>query len=770
MSIIHATAQSNPPKWIDFNKNGKLDIYEDASKSISNRVENLLSQMTLNEKANQLATLYGYGAVLNDRLPTEGWKDSLWKYGIGNIDEQLTGLRKDTVYAYPYSSHAYALNIIQKWFIEETRLGIPVDFTSEGIRGLNHMKATYFPSQLAQANSFDRALIYDIGKITGKEGKVLGYTNIYSPILDVATDPRWGRVEESYGSEPYLISQLGKQQILGIQSNGIASTVKHFAAYSIPIGGRDGNVRANPQMTPRELWEIYLEPFRVAFLEARPMGVMASYNDYDGEPIIGSYYFLTEILRKAFQFSGYVVSDSEAFEYLFSKHHVAKDATEAAAMALHAGMNVRTNFDQPKEYLAAIKQAVKTGKLSEADLDKRVSEVLSVKFRLGLFDHPYIDEKAADTIVHNTAAKHIALTAAHESIVLLKNEQNILPLDIKKYKNIAIIGPNAKEIRSLLSRYGPVNSAVKTVYDGISDALPSAVNLNYTKGLDHIDEHFPQSDIQYFPLDAAEQDSINVAVNIAKKSDVIILVVGDNLETVGESKSRLSLDLPGHQNELVKEMIHCKKPIIFIHVGGRPTSYNLAADSVNAILETYYLGEYTGNAIADVIFGKYNPSGKLATPILKNVGQIPLTFPQKMSDDAGGNASEKGFLYPFGFGLSYSKFVYSNLYVTVPQNWKNDSVSVQFQVENISNVDGTEIMQIYIKDSLASLVPYTMRLREFARVNLKAGESKKIAFKLPYTAFSMYNKDLKMVVEPGQFVVMVGASSEDIRLKKVITL
>jgi beta-glucosidase len=388
--------------WMDLNKNGKKDIYEDTTKPTEERVNDLLRQMSIAEKTCQLATLYGYGAVLKDRLPTSGWRDSVWKDGIANIDEQLTGLRKDTLYAFPYSSHATAINEIQKWFVENTRLGIPVDFTTEGIRGLNHMKATYFPAQLAQASAFDRDMVYQIGKVTGAEARALGYTNVYSPILDVSSDPRWGRMEETYGSDPFLVSQLGKQAILGIQTNKIVSTVKHFAVYSIPVGGRDGDVRVDPHVAPREMWDLYLEPFRVAFKEAHAKGVMASYNDYDGIPIISSRYFLTTILRKQFGFDGYVVSDSHALEDLFDKHHVARDTADAARLALSAGLDVKTDFQTPANYILAVRRGIKNGSIPVSVIDDRVKEVLRIKFWLGLFDHPYVANTAeADQVVHN---------------------------------------------------------------------------------------------------------------------------------------------------------------------------------------------------------------------------------------------------------------------------------------------------------------------------------------------------------------------------------
>ncbi len=348
--------------WIDFNKDGVKDIFEDPLQPIAARVRDLLQKMTLDEKANQLATVYGYGAVLKDRLPMPWWKDSIWKYGIANIDEQLTGLRTDTMFAYPYSDHTKAINIIQRWFIENTRLGIPVDFTTEGIRGLNHMKATYYPSQLAQACTFNYDLVHQIGRVTGREAKALGYTNVYSPILDVALDPRWGRIEETYGSDPFLVGSLGVANATGLQSQGIASTAKHFAVYGIPLAGSDGGVRTHPMIAPREMMAKLLEPFRMVIEQAGIMGVMVSYNDYDGTPIMASKYFLTDLLRKRFGFKGYTVSDSHAYEDLYEKYFVTDNMVDAAALTINAGLNVKTAFNSPTPFINAVKEAVSQGK------------------------------------------------------------------------------------------------------------------------------------------------------------------------------------------------------------------------------------------------------------------------------------------------------------------------------------------------------------------------------------------------------------------------
>ncbi|WP_345952924.1 glycoside hydrolase family 3 N-terminal domain-containing protein [Mucilaginibacter sp. PAMB04168] len=759
--------------WIDFNKNGHKDVYEDPRNKTVARVEDLLSRMTIEEKTCQLVTLYGYGAFLKDRLPTPGWKDSLWKDGIANIDEQLTGYRKDTVWAYPYANHTQAINTIQKWFVEQTRLGIPVDFTTEGIRGLNHMKATYFPSQLAQASSFDKELVHQIGDVTGREARALGYTNVYSPILDVASDPRWGRTEETYGSDPYLVSQLGKQNITGIQQNGIISTVKHFAVYSIPVGGRDGSVRTDPHVAPREMWNLYLEPFRVAFQEAKAKGVMASYNDYDGVPIIASKYFLNDILRKQFGFDGYVTSDSHALEDLFAKHHVAQDTADAARLALTAGLNVRTEFKNPADYIRGLRRGIRNGSIPVSVVNQRVREVLKVKFVLGLFDNPYRENiQQANDIVHNTGARLLARKAAQEGIVLLKNDTKLLPLSADKLKSVAIIGPNAKEERSLLSRYGPSHARVVTVYDGLKNSLAPSTEIRYAKGCEHTDKNFPQSDIEDFVIDQDEEAALKEAESAASKSDVIFLVLGDNENTIGETKSRLDLKLPGRQEQLLERVAALNKPTVLILVGGRPVTINYASQKLPAILETWYLGECTGTAIADVLFGRYNPSGKLPIPFPKHVGQIPLSFPMKPSADAHGkeDANVSGFLYPFGHGLSYTSFEYSGLTISKTDFAKTNKLSVSLNIKNTGSVYGEEVAQLYFQDEVSSVITYIKNLRGFERVSLKPGEQKTLRFTLTSHDLSLLNIDMKRVVEPGWFKIMAGSSSEDIRLVQRIRL
>ena len=755
--------------WIDFNKNGKMDIFENPKMPMEKRVEDLLRQMNVAEKTCQLATLYGYGAVLKDRLPKPGWKDSIWKDGIANIDEQLTGLRKDTIYAYPYSSHAAAINKIQRFFVEDTRLGIPVDFTTEGIRGLNAMKATYFPAQIAQGCSFDTALVERIGDVTGTEARALGFTNVYSPILDVASDPRWGRTVETYGGDPYLTGELGRQAVLGIQKHHIVSTCKHFVLNSIPIGGRDGNVRTDPQVPAREMEELYLHPFMVAFKEAGAMGTMASYNDYDGEPIIGSKYFLTDILRKRLGFKGYVVSDSRAVEFLYIKDHVAKDETDAAREVLEAGMNVRTDFTNPADFILAVRKGIREGSIPMSVVDQRVKEVLFVKFWIGLFDHPYVaDTAAANRIVHNAEDQKLALRAAEEGIVLLKNKNHLLPLNKETLHTVALIGPNMKEEKSLQSRYGPVHAHVVTLYDGISEDLPSNVKILYAKGCSHTDPHFPESDIESFPLTGEEKNGLDQAVAIAEKSDVVILALGDNNKTVGESRSRVNLKLPGIQEELVRRIAALHKPTILLLVGGRPATINYAQQHIPAILETWYLGEDMGTAIAKTLFGEVDPSGKLSIPFPKFVGEIPLSFPLKPGADDGGNASVNGYLYPFGYGLSYTSFAYRDMQVKGSSKGAQNKIVVTCKIKNTGPVAGTEIAQLYLHQELGSLTTYVRKLRGFTRVFLLPGEEKEVKFVLHTDDFTMVNRQMKWVVEPGWFDLLIGASSADIRLQQRI--
>lgn len=668
--------------WIDFNKNGKMDLYENPKAPLEDRVQDLLSQMTLEEKTCQMATLYGSGRVLKDALPQNNWKTEVWKDGIGNIDEEHNGLGAfKSEYSFPYAKHVNAKHTIQRWFVEKTRLGIPVDFTNEGIRGLCHDRATYFPAQCGQGATWNKKLIARIGEVEAKEAVALGYTNIYSPILDIAQDPRWGRCVETYGEDPYLVGELGKQMITSLQKYNLVATPKHFAVYSIPIGGRDGKTRTDPHVAPREMRTLYIEPFRMAFQEAGALGVMSSYNDYDGEPITGSYHFLTEILRQEWGFKGYVVSDSEAVEFISNKHKVADTYEDGIAQAVNAGLNIRTHFTPPADFILPLRKAVDNGKISQETLDKRVAEILRIKFRLGLFDNPYRGNgKQAEQIVHSKEHQAVSLEAARQSLVLLKNETNLLPLS-KSIRSIAVIGPNANEQTQLICRYGPANAPIKTVYQGIKELLPHT-EVIYKKGCDIIDPHFPESEILDFPKTAEEVQLMEEAIRAAKQAEVVVMVLGGNELTVREDRSRTSLNLPGRQEELLKAVCATGKPIILVMLDGRASSINYAAAHIPAILHAWFPGEFCGQAVAEALFGDYNPGGRLAVTFPKSVGQIPFAFPFKPGSDESSSTSVYGALYPFGHGLSYTTFTYSDLHISPSHQGVQGDIHVSCKIKN----------------------------------------------------------------------------------------
>ena len=859
--------------WIDFNKNGKMDLYENPKAPLEDRVQDLLSQMTLEEKTCQMATLYGSGRVLKDALPQNNWKTEVWKDGIGNIDEEHNGLGAfKSEYSFPYAKHVNAKHTIQRWFVEKTRLGIPVDFTNEGIRGLCHDRATYFPAQCGQGATWNKKLIARIGEVEAKEavalgytniyspildiaqdprwgrcvetygedpylvgelgkqmitslqkynlvatpkhfavysipvdftnegirglchdratyfpaqcgqgatwnkkliariGEVeakeavaLGYTNIYSPILDIAQDPRWGRCVETYGEDPYLVGELGKQMITSLQKYNLVATPKHFAVYSIPIGGRDGKTRTDPHVAPREMRTLYIEPFRMAFQEAGALGVMSSYNDYDGEPITGSYHFLTEILRQEWGFKGYVVSDSEAVEFISNKHKVADTYEDGIAQAVNAGLNIRTHFTPPADFILPLRKAVDNGKISQETLDKRVAEILRIKFRLGLFDNPYRGNgKQAEQIVHSKEHQAVSLEAARQSLVLLKNETHLLPLS-KSIRSIAVIGPNADEQTQLICRYGPANAPIKTVYQGIKELLPHT-EVIYKKGCDIIDPHFPESEILDFPKTAEEVQLMEEAIRAAKQAEVVVMVLGGNELTVREDRSRTSLNLPGRQEELLKAVCATGKPIILVMLDGRASSINYAAAHIPAILHAWFPGEFCGQAVAEALFGDYNPGGRLAVTFPKSVGQIPFAFPFKPGSDESSSTSVYGALYPFGHGLSYTTFTYSDLHISPSYQGVQGDIHVSCKIKNTGKIKGDEVVQLYLRDEISSVTTYTKVLRGFERISLKAGEEQTVHFRLRPQDLGLWDKNMNFRVEPGSFKVMLGASSTDIRL------
>ena len=761
--------------WIDLNKNGKMDVYENPRAPIDKRIDDLLSQMTLEEKTCQTATLYGVGRgrsgaepPLKDELPTPDWKNQIWKDGIANIDEHLNGVGPNgkSVYATDIKKHVWAMNEVQRFFIEDTRLGIPVDFTNEGVRGLAAYTATSFPAQIGQGSTWDKELISEIGRITADEGRALGYTNVYAPILDVARDQRWGRFEDVYGEDPYLASRLGVEMVRAMQQDyRVAATAKHFAIHGNNKGAREGQARTDPETSPREVENIFLPPFKAAIREAGMLGVMSSYNDYDSIPVTGSHYWLTERLRNDFGFRGYVVSDSAAVEYLYNKHGVATDMKDAVRQSIEAGLNVKTNFTPPDDFILPLRELVKEDKVSLKTLDDRVRDVLRVKFLVGIFDHPYVEDvDRTERIVNSATNQQVALRAARESMVLLKNERNVLPLS-KDLRSIAVIGPNADDDSLTRYRYGPNGVKGLTVLEGIRKKLGNKAQINYAKGCDVVDAHWPETEVLPEPLTKPEQDEIARAVEATRNSDVAVVVLGDSAKTIGESLSRTSLDLPGHQLDLVQAVYGTGKPVIVVLLNGRPLSINWVNKYVPGILEAWFPGAQGGTAIAEVLFGDYNPGGKLTVTFPKTVGQIPYNFPTKPNAQWEGEKSRvNGALYFFGHGLSYTTFAYSNLRISPAQQGPQGNVLVSCDVRNSGSRDGDEVVQLYTHQLVTSVTTYEKNLRGFERIHLNAGETKTVTFTLKPEDLSLWNQQMRFVVEPGKFKVMIGSGSEEIRL------
>ncbi len=773
--------------WIDFNKNGKMDVYEDPNADVEARIADLLSQMTVEEKTCQMVTLYGYRRVLSDQLPTPEWKNKIWKDGMGAIDEHLNSFvgwtappTTESPYIWPASTHARALNEVQRFFIEETRLGIPVDFTNEGIRGVEAYKSTNFPTQLGLGNTWDRELINHVGYITGREGRLLGYTNVYAPILDVGRDQRWGRYEEIYGEDPYLVAELGIQMVKGMQTDyQVASTAKHFAIYSNGKAAREGQARCDPHETPHEVENIHMYPWKRVVGEAGLLGAMSSYNDYDGEPIQSSHYWLYDRLRTDFGFHGYVVSDSDAVEYLHTKHHTSGSMKESVRQSVEAGLNVRCTFRTPDSYVLPLRELIEEGAISMEVIDERVADVLRVKFLVGLFDEPYQQNyEAADAEINGPENNEWALRASQECMVLLKNN-GLLPLDAASLKKVAVVGPNADDDGYAHVHYGPVATESVTVYAGVAKALEGKAEVVYAKGCEHVDSKWPDSEIYGYEPSAEELAGIAEAVEACRDADVAVVVVGGKIRTCGENRSRTSLDLPGCQDLLLKEIKKTGKPMIVVMINGRPLSVNWADRNADAILEAWYPGAHGGTAVAQAILGEYNPSGKLSVTFPKTVGQIPMNFPYKPNsqiDGYGGlgpkgqKTRASGALYNFGYGLSYTTFEYSDLRLSKDRIMPGEDVDVTFTLANTGKYKGDEIVQLYIHDEESSITVYDKMLRGFERVSLEPGESKEVTIHLPARAFEMLDRNMQTVIEPGIFDIFIGASSVDLRLGAPLTV
>jgi len=721
---------------------------------IEAKVKALLKDMTIEEKIAQLGSIPGRNLLEDGKFSQEKAKDLL-KNGIGQVTRISGGARDVT----DPKQAATIANEIQRFLKEETRLGIPAIIHEECLSGFMAYGATTFPQAIGLASTWNPNLIERVTAIIRRQMRAVGVHQGLSPVLDIVRDPRWGRNEETFGEDPYLVASMGVAYVKGLQGSnlreGIIATPKHFAAHGFSEGGRN---RAPVHVPPRELREVYLFPFEAAVKEANAWSIMNAYHDIDGVPCAASRWLLTEILRGEWGFRGYVVSDYSAIRMLYTFHHVAADEKEAAVQALEAGIDIE--LPQVDCYGEPLLKAVREEKISMAVIDEAVSRILRAKFLLGLFENPYVDVRDTSLLFDTSEDRRLALEAARESMVLLKNN-GILPLR-KDIKAIAVVGPNADNARNLHGDYSftahlrceePAVPTV-TVLTGIKNKVSKETSIYYARGCGISD---------------GSKDGFKEALEAAEKSDVVIAVVGErsglsNDDVSGEHRDRADIRLPGVQEELIEMLCETGKPVVVVLVNGRPLSLRRIVDKCSAILEAWLPGEEGGNAVADVLFGDYNPGGKLPVSFPQHVGQIPVNYGRRRSSFGDYVFSSSKPLFPFGHGLSYTIFEYSSLSISPEKIGPAGRVEISFDVKNVGDKKGDEVVQLYIQDEVASVTRPAMELKGFKRVTLEPGEKKRVTFRLSVDQLAFYDQHMRFVVEPGRFKVMIGSSSEDIRL------
>jgi beta-glucosidase len=758
-------------------------LYKNSKASTEDRVKDLLGRMTVEEKVGQLSTLLGW-----EMYEKQGKKVTFSPAYKKAVDERHIGMLWATLRADPWTKKtlttglnpalaAEATNALQKYAVEHTRLGIPLLLAEECPHGHMAIGTTVFPTSIGQSSTWNPALIQRMAAVIATEARAQGAHIGYGPVLDLAREPRWSRVEETYGEDPVLNSQMGIAMVKGFQGDNlksganVISTLKHFTAYGVPEGGHNGGSISTGN---RELHQSYLPPFRAA-VKAGALSVMTAYNSIDGVPCSSNEYLLSDLLRDEWGFDGFTVSDLGSISGLVGSHRVAATPADAAALAINAGLDADLSGYGYDKYLL---EAVKSGQVSTAILDRAVSRVLRLKFEMGLFENPYVDPKKAAKVVRNDAHVQLARQVAQESIVLLKNEKQLLPLS-KSLKSIAVIGPNADNIYNQLGDYTAPQpeSNITTVLEGIKAKVSSKTKVTYVKG----------SAIR----DTASAN-IAEAVEAARNAEVAVAVLGgssardfkteyqstgaatvsategsqalSDMES-GEGFDRATLDLLGKQLELLQEVVKTGTPVVVVLIKGRPLNLNWMAAHVPAIVDAWYPGQEGGHAVADVLFGDYNPAGRLPISVPKHVGQLPVYYNAKRPAKHDYVEMDAQPLYSFGYGLSYSAFAYSDLQVNASENQGNMEVKVRFQVRNTGARDGDEVVQLYLRDRVSSTVTPAKQLKQFQRVHLKAGEQKAVELVLNAEDLMLLDTKMHWVVEPGDFDVMVGASSEDILLE-----
>jgi beta-glucosidase len=763
----------------------KLPLYKNPLAPAEKRVKNLLSLMTLEEKAAQMMCVWQQKAekLVDDqgnfdlKKARKAFKQGL---GVGQIGRPSDA---GATPAAPWLGRnarqmAELTNAIQEFFIEESRLEIPVFFHEECLHGHAAMDATSFSQPIGLGAAFNPELVEALYAMTAWETRCRGAHQALTPVVDVARDPRWGRVEETFGEDPFLNTQLGMAAVRGFQGDAtfkykrrLIATLKHFAAHGQPESGMNC---APANVSLRVLRETFLHPFKDAVQKAGAISVMASYNEIDGVPSHASRWLLRDVLRKEWGFKGFVVSDYYAIWELGNRpdthgHGVATDKKHACELAVRAGVNIE--LPEPDCYLHLV-ELVREGVLKEKQLDELVAPMLFWKFRMGLFEDPFVDPDEAERIVGCADHRKLALKAARETITLLKNENQLAPLDPKKIKSIAVIGPNAN--RRLLGGYSGVPRHNVTVLEGIRAKLGEGVKLLSAEGCKITVGGSWQQDEVVAADPAEDKKLIAEAVEIAKQAEVVVLAIGGNEQTSREAWSlkhmgdRSSLDMVGRQDELVAAILATGRPVIVFLFNGRPLSINQVAARVPVIFECWYLGQECGTAVADVLFGDYNPGGKLPVTIPRSVGQVPSHYNYKPSARRGYLWDDASPLYPFGFGLSYTSFELKNVRLADKSITRNGSTRVMVDVRNTGRRAGTEVIQMYVRDLVSSVTRCVKELKGFKKIGLRPGEKQTVSIEINPESLAFYDINMEYVVEPGEFQIMVGTSSRDADLAKVI--
>jgi beta-glucosidase len=756
--------------------NAQTDFpYKNTKLSIDERVKDLLARMTLDEKAAQMMCLWMEKPNDNSRVKKEDmpfggtFSPELAKQRMPNGIGQFARQRE---FFDPKGSAEYA-NAVQKWLKDNTRLGIPAVFHDEILHGNMSGGSTVFPVPLSMASSWDTDLISRVFTVAARHTRIRGTHHVLGPNMDLAREARWGRTEETYGEDPYLTSRMIVSLVKAVQGNAtyanpklgeysLIATGKHFAGHGQPENGTN----IGPVNLSERIWrETHFVPFEAAIKEANLFSIMPAYHEIDGVPVHANKWMLDTVLRKEWGFKGTVVSDYYAMTELEKRHRVAADKADAAKQSLEAGLDVE--LPDPDVNKTLVEQ-VKAGKIPESLIDQAVSRILYQKFQLGLFENPYVDVNKAVQMTDTAEDRALAAEAARRSIVLLKNEKNTLPLDKKKLKSIAVIGPNADKAH--LGGYtDPRPPRTVSILEGVKNKVGNGVKVNYAEGVKITKEGGNWFGDNNTLNDAAsDQKLIDEAVKTANASDTVILVIGGNEDTNKEGWAethlgdRDSLELVGRQNDLVKAVLATGKPTVVFLINSGPLAINYVKENVPAILEGFYLGQETGTAVADILFGDYNPGGKLPVSFPRSAGQLPIYYNRKPTARRGYLFSTAEPLFPFGYGLSYTTFTYSNLRITTPKISADGKTTVTVDVTNTGKVRGDEVAQMYLRDEVSSVTRPIKELKDFTRVSIEPGETKKITFTITPEKLQFYNREMKRVVEPGTFQIMVGGNSVDL--------